>query len=92
MATSSFYEMLTIDTPEAARNLEAAYDAAVKRGPMEFEGPSIHEKLRESEEFLRNNPDWLKEAAAKARERIIARGEEVRYMTEEEWAEFVGDP
>jgi hypothetical protein len=90
MATSSFYEMLVIDTPEAARNLEAAYDAAVKRGPLVIEGPDIDDMLREGREFLKNNPNYLKEAAARARERIIARGEEVPHMTEEEWAEFIG--
>ena len=75
MATSSFDEMMVIDTPEAARNLEAAYYAAEKRGPLKFEGPSLEELLRRGEEFLRNNPNWLKEAAAAAKARLIARGE-----------------
>jgi len=91
MATSSFYEMLVIDTPEAAKNLEAAYDAAMKRGPLVIEGPDIDELLRESEEFFRKNPNFFKEAAARARERIIARGEEVPHMTEEEWAYYLGE-
>jgi len=76
------YDMLTIDTPEAARNLEAAYDAAVKRGPLVIEGPDIDERLRESEEFFRNNPNWLKEAAAKAREWCEQNGVEIPDLSE----------
>ena len=83
MATSSFDEMMMIDTPEKKRNLEAAYYAALERGPLVFDGPSIDELLKESEEFLKNNPNWLKEAAAKAKERILARGEELPDPIEE---------
>jgi len=67
MATSSFYEMMVIDTPEAARNLEKAFYDAEKRGPLKFDGPSIDETLERGREFLRNNPNWLNEAAEKAR-------------------------
>jgi len=87
MATSSFYEMMTIDTPEAARNLEAAYEAYLKNGPHVIEGPSIFEKLKEGEQFLEDNPNWLKEAVAKAKARMIERGEKVP-QTKEEWDEY----
>jgi exonuclease III len=83
-------EVLVIDTPEAARNLEAAYEDFLKNGPYVPEGPSIEDKLREGREFLKANPNWLNEAAEAARKRIIARGEEVPHMTEEEWAEYIG--
>ena len=33
MPIESFYEMLVIDTPEAAARLVAAFEAAEKRGP-----------------------------------------------------------
>jgi len=75
MATSSFDEMMVIDTPEKARNLEAAFWAAEKRGPLKFEGPGIEEMLERGREFLRNNPGWLKEFAAKAREEAERNGE-----------------
>ena len=77
MATSSFDEMMIIDTPEAARNLEAAFWAAEKRGPLKFEGPSFEERLREGEEFIKNNPNWLKEAVAKARKWAEQNGVEI---------------
>jgi len=83
MATSSFDEMMIIDTPEAARNLEAAYYESLERGPWVPNGPSMDELLKESEEFLKNNPNWLKELVARARERILARGEELPEPTEE---------
>jgi hypothetical protein len=68
MATSSFDEMMVIDTPEAAANLNAAYWEAERRGPLKFEGPSVEELLERGEEFLRNNPGWLNRMVAKARE------------------------
>ncbi|MCL2712817.1 MAG: hypothetical protein FWD37_06055 [Methanomassiliicoccaceae archaeon] len=76
MATSSFYEMLVIDTPEAARNLERAYYAAEKRGPLKLEGPDIEEILESGREYLRNNPNFLSQMAETARKRVIARGED----------------
>jgi len=88
MATKSFDEMMTIDTPEAARNLIAAYYEAEKRGPLKLPDIDMDAVLKEGEEFFRNNPDWFKEAAAKARERIIARGEELPDMSDEEWNEL----
>jgi len=74
MATSSFDEMMVIDTPEAARNLEAAFWAAEKRGPLKFDF-DFEEELRRGREFLRNNPNWLKEVVAVARAELIKRGE-----------------
>ena len=54
MATRSFYFDMVIDTPEAARNLEKAIEAADKRGPLEIgevkgitEDPEIVRKLIE---------------------------------------------
>ena len=88
MATKSFDEMMTINTPEAARNLIAAYYEAEKRGPLKLPDIDMDAVLKEGEEFFRNNPDWFKEAAAKARERIIARGEELPDMSDEEWNEL----
>ena len=67
MATKSFDEMMVIDTPEKARNLEKAFRDAEKRGPLKFDGPSFDEVLREGNEFLKNNPGWFEEAAEKAR-------------------------
>ena len=75
MATSSFDEMMVIDTPEKARNLEAAFWAAEKRGPLEFDGIDIVEDLRRGREFLRNNPNFLNEAGAAAMARLAERGE-----------------
>jgi hypothetical protein len=76
MATQSFDEMMIIDADEKATALNAAFLAAEERGPLKFDGPDIDEMLIRGEEFLNNNPNWLKEVAAKARERIITRGED----------------
>jgi len=84
MATSSFYEMMTIDTPEAARNLEAAYEAYLKNGPHVIKGLTMSEKLKESEKFFRDNPNWLKEAAAKAKEWCEQNGVEIEDLTKED--------
>jgi len=59
MATSSFYEMMVIDTPEKARNLVKAFEAAEKRGPLTSDS-NIFEQLEEGRKFLKDNPDWLK--------------------------------
>ena len=75
MATSSFDEMMVIDTPEAAENLNAAFREAEKRGPLNLDYKEFEEELRRGEEFLKNNPNFLKEAAAAARARRIERGE-----------------
>jgi hypothetical protein len=74
MATRSFDEMMVIDTPDAAANLNAAYWEAERRGPLKFEGPGILEKLKESKEYIKNNPDWLKGFIAKAREEVEKEG------------------
>ena len=69
-----FYDIpMVIDTPEAARNLEAAFREAMERGPMKFEGPSINELLERGREFLRNNPNWLNEVGSAALARQEAR-------------------
>jgi len=73
MATKSFDEMLVIDTPEAAANLVAAFREAMERGPIKIEGPSIDELLEQGREFLRKNPNWLKEIGAAALARAEAR-------------------
>jgi hypothetical protein len=73
MATSSFDEMMVIDTPEAAANLAAAFREAMARGPMKFEGPSIDELLERGREFLRKNPNWLNEIGSAALARQEAR-------------------
>ncbi|MCL2143609.1 MAG: hypothetical protein FWH44_05065 [Methanomassiliicoccaceae archaeon] len=77
MATSSFDEMMVIDTPEKARNLEAAFWEAEKRGPLKLDHIGIEEELREGEEFIKNNPNWLKEAVAKARKWAEQNGVEI---------------
>jgi len=43
MATSSFYEMMIIDTPEKSANPNAAYQDYLKRGPLVFNGPDLIE-------------------------------------------------
>ena len=68
--------MMIIDTPEAARNLEKAFYDAEKRGPLKFEGESVEDMLKRGEEIMKNNPELLREAAEKARKRIIERGED----------------
>ncbi|MCL2143608.1 MAG: hypothetical protein FWH44_05060 [Methanomassiliicoccaceae archaeon] len=67
--------MMIIDTPEKARNLEAAFWEAERRGPLNLDHIDIEEELRRGREFLKNNPNWLKEAAAAAKARLIERGE-----------------
>jgi hypothetical protein len=82
MATQSFDEMMIIDTPEKAAALNAAFLAAKKRGPLKFDGPSIDEMLKEGEEFLKNNPNWLNEAAEKARIWAEENGVEIVDLTD----------
>jgi len=63
MATSSFYEMMEIDTPEKARRLVEAFEAADRRGPLTLGDDSdIFEQLERGREFLKNNPDWLEKS------------------------------
>jgi D-serine deaminase-like pyridoxal phosphate-dependent protein len=65
MATSSFYEMMVIDTPEAARALEQAFREADRRGPLNFDHirTEIDELLRTGRAAIDMNSDWLKETA-----------------------------
>ena len=83
MATSSFDEMMVIDTPEAAANLYAAYKKALERGPLNLDHIDFDEELRRSREFLKNNPNWLDEAAAKAEERLRQKGKNIDDLSEE---------
>jgi len=55
MATQSFDEMMEIDTPEKARNLELAYEDAKNRKKVVFES-TILEDLRKSKENLKIEP------------------------------------
>ncbi|MDR0198277.1 MAG: hypothetical protein LBI08_00855 [Methanomassiliicoccaceae archaeon] len=70
MATSSFDEMMVIDTPEAAANLEVAFWEGEARKVLKLGGSSILESLERGAEFFKNNPDWLKEFIAKAKEEM----------------------
>jgi hypothetical protein len=76
MATSSFDEMMVIDTPEAARNLEAAFWDAEIRGPLNFKDQSVTDQLRCWAEFVKDNPKWVEREIAKAKERLRAQLEE----------------
>jgi len=70
MATQSFDEMMTIDTPEAARNLERAFWEGEAREALNFEGPSILESFEKAAEFFKNNPGWLDNFIIEAKERM----------------------
>ena len=83
MATKSFDQMMVIDTPEKAAALNAAYYAAEKRGPLKFEGPSIFEMLKESEEYVDRNIDKIKEAIAQIREQLEREGVDISELTED---------
>ena len=83
MATSSFDEMMVIDTPEAAENLNKAYRDSLKRGPLNLDHIDFEGELERGREFLRNNPNWLKEAAAKARAWAEQNGVEIEDLTDE---------
>jgi len=76
MATQSFDEMMVIDTPEKAAALNAAYYAAKKRGPLKID-IDVDAMLRESEEFIKNNPGCLKRAVALAREQLEREGVDI---------------
>jgi len=69
MATKSFDEMLVIDTPEAAANLEEAFWRGEARRALNFEG-SLLETMQKTHEFLEKNPEWLKEFIANAKEEM----------------------
>ena len=68
MATSSFDEMMVIDTPEAARNLEAAFWDAEVRGPLNSKDMSITDQLICWTEFVKENPKWYEREIAKVKE------------------------
>ncbi|MDR0334911.1 MAG: hypothetical protein LBH69_03395 [Methanomassiliicoccaceae archaeon] len=75
MATQSFDEMMIIDTPEKARNLEAAFREAERRGPLFPDGTDLDEEIRRGDEHLRNNPDFFVRLVEAFRERIRQNGE-----------------
>jgi len=83
MATKSFDQMMVIDTPEKAAALNAAYYAAKKRGPLEID-IDVDAMLRETEEFMKNNPGWLDEAIALAKERLEKEGIDISELSEED--------
>ncbi|AIZ56441.1 hypothetical protein Mpt1_c05510 [Candidatus Methanoplasma termitum] len=56
MPIESFYEMMVIDTKEAAENLVAAFRAAEKRGPFVPE----YDVLKLLEEDRKDNPELKK--------------------------------
>jgi len=70
MATKSFDEMMIIDTPEKARNLEIAFWRGAARNALATENPSVLESFEKEEEFFKNNPGWLEEFIAKIREEL----------------------
>jgi len=53
MATSSFDEMMVIDTPEAAQRLLEAFEEAEKRGPYKS-GLNMSEILEESRRQMKD--------------------------------------
>ena len=55
MATSSFYEMMEIDSQEKADRLVEAFEIAEKRGPLKIEG--------DFDEMLEEGRKWLEEHA-----------------------------
>jgi len=54
MATSSFEEMLVIDTPEVAQRLLEAYEEAEKRGPYIPKCGNFWKLLEESEKYIKD--------------------------------------
>jgi len=72
MPIESFYEMMVIDTQEAADNLVAAFRAAEKRGPYV---PSC-DILKVLEEGRKDIPE-LKKRLEKRRAEMEQRGESV---------------
>ena len=72
MPIESFYEMMVIDTKEAAENFVAAWRAAEKRGPFVPEY-DVMKMLEESEKDI---PE-LKKRLEKRRAEMELRGESV---------------
>ncbi|MCL2712147.1 MAG: hypothetical protein FWD37_02570 [Methanomassiliicoccaceae archaeon] len=83
MATSSFEEAMVIDTPEAARNLEAAYWEAEIRGPLELPDIDIDKILEEGRKYLRDNPGCLDRLVDAIRKRAEENGEDISNSTKE---------
>ena len=83
MATKSFDEMMVIDTPEAARNFEAAFYDAEVRGPLNFGVSSVVDQLTAWVEFRDGNPKWYEREVAKVKERLRKEREEYSDPTEE---------
>jgi len=81
MATKSFDEMMIIDTPEKARNLEIAFWKGEAIKALGLDGPSILESGVRAEEFFMNNPGWLEGFIAKAKEAL---GKEKLSMAEDD--------
>jgi len=54
MATSSFEEMLVIDTPEVAERLLKAFENAEKRGPYVPKCGDFWKLLEESEKHIKD--------------------------------------
>jgi len=52
MPIESFYEMMVIDTPEKARKLVEAFEAAERRGPF-ISDCNVFKELEEGKEFLK---------------------------------------
>ena len=55
MATSSFYEMMEIDTPEKARRLAEAFRIADERGPIDTGDSNFFEMLEEGEKWVKEH-------------------------------------
>ena len=53
MATSSFYEMMVIDTPESAQRLLEAFEEAEKRGPYKS-GIDVERILDENKKHIKD--------------------------------------
>jgi len=65
MATSSFDEMMVIDTPEAARALEEAFYEAERRGPLDLDylKKNIDELITTGKTILEIDPELRKKYA-----------------------------
>jgi len=86
MATSSFYENMVIDTPEAAANLERAFWEYKAREALGFNDPKVRGSGKKAREFFDNNPGWLENFIANAKEEMrkecLAQTDEEREMEE----------
>jgi hypothetical protein len=55
MATSSFYEMMVVETQEQVDRLVEAFRIADERGPLKNDS-DIFERLEEGRRYLRSHP------------------------------------